>query len=186
MKAQVKVDGIVVQLWDTPGFDDSGHRDASIFHEIVEKMSVAEKKGYRFNGVILLESTTEPRVVVSEKMRIKMLKEMIGSDAYGQVAIVDTKWNQIVGTVGETGEGNRKRSVWQDLIAAGARLFRFDERPAAALQIVRHFVANRGNFDSFTPKVVTELQHNNGNVAGTSAHKELDGTLTSRENDARE
>lgn len=186
MKAQVKVDGIVVQLWDTPGFDDSGHKDALIFHEIVKKMCDAESKGYGINGVILLEPVIEPRVKGSDRSRIKMLMETIGSNAFGRVAVVGTKWDKVNQATAEKGEGNRSNGVWKELIDEGARVFRFDGKQAAALQIVRHFVTNRQGFAPFTPQVVAQLQNNSGNLAQTSAYTALDGTLAQREHGARE
>ncbi|KAI1122847.1 P-loop containing nucleoside triphosphate hydrolase protein [Nemania abortiva] len=175
----VMIDGKKVTLIDTPGFDDTESKDTKIFEKIAVWLAESRAHGKYLHGVILVQSVSGARVPNSERQRTRLFKKIIGEQFYNRVAIVTTMWDTTKKSKGEQGEHNRvsKPEIWGDMLAAGAKVFRFQNTKQSAIDVVRHYTEN----PFFSVPVSTLLQDElviyDGVLAKTSAAKQFDADL---------
>jgi len=93
--APFKLDGRAIDLLDTPGFDDETRSDVEILEQLAKWMA---EQGYlkknQLDGIILLQPITAHRVGGTERKRTRLLKNILGEDAFNHI-IATTMWEQI-------------------------------------------------------------------------------------------
>ncbi|CAJ2505077.1 Uu.00g124710.m01.CDS01 [Anthostomella pinea] len=138
-----------VLLLDTPGFDDSGGRDADIFVEISKWLAVAEASGTSVDGVIIMQPINKPRVTDSEQKKTQLFKKIVGGAFYPKVAFGD--------------------------VPTGAKVLRFENTERSARDVVLHFMGLNSNPYPRTRLLLQEeLVQADGRLNDTSACRELD------------
>ncbi|KAI1425978.1 P-loop containing nucleoside triphosphate hydrolase protein [Xylaria sp. FL1777] len=175
-KSWVKVGGRTVILYDTPGFDDTESKDPEIFEKISAWLAQSQAHGKCLNGAILVQPVSEVRASDSERKRTELFKQIVGSQFYDRVAIVTTMWDQVKESFGEQNEGNRT-SLWEDMLAKSAKIFRFQNTSESALEVIRHFTED---FSLSTPASTLfqeELLAHKGRLRETSAAKKFESEL---------
>jgi hypothetical protein len=177
-------EGKRVTLIDTPGFDDAYRTDVDILHCIASYLADVHGRGRLLDGLILLHPATLIRMTGSEKDRTELIQEILGVDAYKRVAIASTMWENLVDgpkRQAEEREEQRKREggIWHAMIERGATVFRHENNPASAHNIIRH-LADKFAGNPVALQIQTELVDNWGRVAKTSAGKEMDRQLAER------
>ncbi|KAI0530324.1 P-loop containing nucleoside triphosphate hydrolase protein [Xylaria digitata] len=166
----VTVGSKTVTIIDTPGFDDTEGKDMKIFEKLTDWLEKLRAQGKYLNGVILVQSVNHARAPDSERKRTRLLKKIIGEPFYNRVAIVTTMWDVTRPSVCERGEQNRgSRDIWGDMLAAGAKVFRFQNDKQSALEVICHYTENPSFAVPAPTLLQDELVANNGVVKNTSA-----------------
>ena len=174
--SDLNVDGNVVRLIDTPGFNDSERTDTDILDLIGKYLYTTYAAGVQLTGIILLQSVTGNKIMGSEARRLRLFKMICGPDAFSHVIIVTTMWSDLSNkTMGEERVRERinKRDFWNDMIDKGAQVAPHDNTKQSAINIVRQLVGK-------TPvplQMQTELEKGNGTLLSTSVGKQLQADL---------
>lgn len=159
-----------IELYDTPGFDDSDSEDQKLFEDLARWLAQSQNQRTYLNGVILMQSITSTRVADSERQKLQLFKEIVGPGNYDKVAIVTTMWDSFSKPRGEKNEQNRSSGVWKDMMDAQAKIIRFHNTEESAAEIVQHFTS------SLPQQLLLqkELYENHGWLGKTSAGREME------------
>lgn len=164
--ASTEIDEYIVELIDTPGFDDTYRDDAEILSIIGEYLrDIGEEVFLR--GVIYLHRITENKMQGSGMRSLEYLKTLCGPDNYNNIAIATTMWDTLLHR--EHGEDREKQlrdngEYWGELIIAGASVHRHDKTSESARDVVSHLVRKKPIVLQFQKELART-----GNIAATSA-----------------
>ncbi|KAK6997388.1 GTP-binding protein A [Favolaschia claudopus] len=88
------LDGRLVTLIDTPGFNDTNKSDADILKEIAAFLAASYKHGMRLAGIIYMHRISDNRMGGVARRHFKMFRELCGESTLKNVAIVTSMWGQ--------------------------------------------------------------------------------------------
>ncbi|KAF4543299.1 uncharacterized protein LTHEOB_7033 [Lasiodiplodia theobromae] len=92
---EMYLDGELVQLIDTPGFDDTYQSDADILGLLAQWLFANYLEGVLITGVILLHPVSANRIYGSEWSRLRLFEDICGADAWSRAVIATTMWDEI-------------------------------------------------------------------------------------------
>ena len=81
-----------IHLIDSPGFEDGALIDTDVLSRIADYVNMIYKLNQRLAGVLYLHDITKTKVGWTGKRNLRMLENMIGTDAYSHCTLVTTKW----------------------------------------------------------------------------------------------
>ncbi|MCJ1314184.1 hypothetical protein MMC25_007864 [Agyrium rufum] len=88
-------EGINYALIDTPGFNDTKRSDQEVLAAIMKYLSEEYEMGQLLSGIIYLHPISCPRVQGSMMNQIRVLKELCGSEAFDNVLLGTTFWEEV-------------------------------------------------------------------------------------------
>jgi len=142
--------------------------------EILEQLAewMAEQGHVRkkqLDGIILLQPVTAHRVGGSERKRMRLLKNILGEDAYKHVIIATTMWEQIrdKNDMQERLDG-RRHDLWGDMMARGTEIVKHENNPQSAQNIIRMIIAMTKTHGKLKPLLQSELMKNPAVVESTA------------------
>lgn len=169
--------GKTVTLIDTPGFDDHDTRDVDILGRVAEYLSMTYGEGKRLTGVIYAQAIHTTRAGNSERTRNRLMKKLLGADAYHRVIIATTMWGRLSSEsfgIVQSEQREANPDIWGDMIERGAEVVRHDDNQASALRIIDKII-------DFGPPITlliqSEMEQNGGRLSKTSAGRQLDADL---------
>ncbi|EMD33878.1 hypothetical protein CERSUDRAFT_76065 [Gelatoporia subvermispora B] len=156
--ATLDLDGQLVALVDTPGFDDSSRSQADIFKEISAFL--------RQSGI--------------GQENFRMFRKICGSGAMENVAIVTNMWSEVKEEVGleRERELGPKPLFFKDAIDNGARMMRYHDSKKSGRRIIRSLLDTSPRTLQIQQETVDEQKSLPRTEAGTDLQKKLDGQLT--------
>ncbi|KAG8216976.1 P-loop containing nucleoside triphosphate hydrolase protein [Butyriboletus roseoflavus] len=175
---QFTLDGRMVTLIDTPGFDDTFRSDTDILESISEHLASMYGAGTTLAGVIYMYRISDVRMGGTSRRNFRLFRELCGKDSLRNVLIVTTMWSSVDPNVGATREEELAMSddFFKPVLDEGARLVRHDGGQESAQGILRHLIHNEG-----TPlRIQRELVDERKPLADTAAGAELSHQLTER------
>lgn len=113
-------------LVDTPGFDDTNRPDSEITEAILTWCRDSLVSGQRLNGVIYIHRISDPRMAGSALRNVRIFRKMVGVDAFSNVVLGTTFWEQVQYEVAEDREGELKANpdFWGAMTEKGAKMAR--------------------------------------------------------------
>ncbi len=155
----LQIDGRLVRLVDTPGFDDTNLTDTQVLEMIVTWMSVQYKQKTKFAGILYLRDITEFRMKGSDMTNLRMFRALCGTNGLENVVIVTTKWNLMVDKIGVARE--REEELQSDylkpMLSSGAEYARDDGTSKSSRAILRKILhKNRAFYLDFQREIVDE------------------------------
>ncbi|KAK6222938.1 hypothetical protein LQW54_000749 [Pestalotiopsis sp. IQ-011] len=172
--------GRKITLIDTPGFDDTYVSDADVLKTVATHLTDTYIEGRLLNGAIFLQPINGQRCTGNEMKRTKLFKLLLGEDAYSRVVIGTTMWDDL----GDVARGTRQQeqrmkdgSIWGDMINHGASVIKHENTRESALRIVDKILEFPSPIEI---QLQAELRENGGNLAETSAAREVDRCLGER------
>jgi hypothetical protein len=166
----------MVQLIDTPGFDDTTRSDDQVLKDLAAWLSFAFKGGFRLNGMIYLHTIGETRMKGSHMTNLRMFKEMTGLDNMGSVVLVTTMWDRTDRELGKKRELELMETdkFWQPMIKNGSRVQRFMNDRPSALKIIGTLVDQHRKF---VPKLQHEMSVEGKDLDQTNAGKAVNAKI---------
>ncbi|KAJ5174513.1 uncharacterized protein N7482_000390 [Penicillium canariense] len=166
-----------VNIWlvDTPGFDDTHRSDTDVLREIARWLTESlSANNVILNGMIYLHRITEARMRGSAMNNLFMFKKLCGPNAFKNVILATTVWEQVSPEDGKRREEQliQTSNFWGEMILGGAQVKRHYNNADSAWRLVDVF-ASKG---STKQKSVLTIQHEMVNE-----HKPLDETDAGRE-----
>jgi len=182
--ADTRIDGKLVRLIDTPGFDDTERTDADILEAIAKWLEGTYRQGTLLTGIILLQPISTNKVFGSEARRTRLFKKICGPNSFSNVVIATTMWSELQNAnLGQQRVEERKGSkdFWGDMVNFGAKVMKHEDNAQSAHKIIRILLHKQKT----ALKMQVELDQNDGILHATSAAQQLYrdlGTISEEEN----
>jgi F0F1-type ATP synthase membrane subunit b/b' len=137
-----EIGGAQVLAVDTPGFDDDsiGVTDAVILEKIAKILTAqiqCRELKIQLKGIIYLQRISDIRIGQSGMRALKILQEICGSSAMGNVVLTTTRWGDNPDNRDEERETFLQDKAWSLILSNGARMQRYHGTRDSALAIVR-------------------------------------------------
>jgi len=137
-----KLNGLPIALIDTPGFDDQSRSDVEILEELAVWIARdGHLKQKQLDGLILLHPITVLRAGGAERKRTRLLKSILGPQAYKHIVIATTMHEHLSSEadIAERVDG-RRQEMWGDMVEMGTNLVRHFNTKESAETIVRMII----------------------------------------------
>ncbi|KAJ7922185.1 P-loop containing nucleoside triphosphate hydrolase protein [Mycena leptocephala] len=156
-----------VTLIDMPGFDDANKSDADILQMIADFFTAEW-----LSGIMYFHRISDVKMGGASKRNFTMFKKLCGEDAFENVAIVTTRWDEEDKAVGEArlAELRAKPQLYKSVLDGGVEIFQHDRSYTSALAILHHLLGK-------TPKsllIQREMADEGKKLSETTAGQELE------------
>ncbi|KAF8972332.1 P-loop containing nucleoside triphosphate hydrolase protein [Flammula alnicola] len=167
-----EVDGQMISLIDTPGFDDTNLSDTTVLNMIATYLSYSYDQGTHLAGVIYMHRILDNRIGGISARSFRMFRNLCGEASLRSVIITTTMWDKIEESVGEEREQElaSKDIFFKPAIEKGARLARYANTVESAQAIIRSIIQQS------TPSITLQIQEELSSgldISETRAGKEL-------------
>ncbi|EKM58620.1 uncharacterized protein PHACADRAFT_140673 [Phanerochaete carnosa HHB-10118-sp] len=136
------LDGKVVTLIDTPGFDDTTKTEAEVLGLISAFLSATYKQGRTLNGVIYMQNITIHRMGGMARKNFRLFRKLCGDATLKNVLIATNMWSDVNPTLAAQREREmaEKDIFFKSAIEKGARMVRHDNTVESAHRIIREIM----------------------------------------------
>lgn len=167
-----KIDGRIVTLIDTPGFDDTKLSDTCVLNMIAAYLSHSYENGKKLAGVIYMHRILDNRIGGISARNFRMFRNLCGDVSLRSVVIATTMWDEIPTLTGEDRERElaTKDVFFKPALDKGARLVRHTGTLESAQAIIRSVISHHSV--SITLQIQDELSRGLS-ISETLAGKEL-------------
>ncbi|KAI6110378.1 P-loop containing nucleoside triphosphate hydrolase protein [Pisolithus croceorrhizus] len=174
-----RMNGRIVTLIDTPGFDDTTRSDTDILSSIAAYLSNTYEHGAKLAGVIYMHRISDFRMGGTSKRNFRIFRELCGDNTLKNVIIVTNMWGNVDPKIGEAREKEliTNDKFFKPVLEKGARLMRHHGTQASAHTILRYLV----NSQVATLAIQHELVNEHKDLAHTAAGAELARALKEQE-----
>ncbi|KAG8761841.1 hypothetical protein FRC11_012756 [Ceratobasidium sp. 423] len=133
-------DGTVVEVLDTPGFDDSTRSEFEVLENVVHALQSWAPEGV--HAIIYIHRISDYKMPGSAIRAFDTFSKMCGSTVavMTRVAIVTNMWGVVSSALGEEREaelGNNDALPFKNALKLDAKLYRNNNPPQSAIEIVR-------------------------------------------------
>ncbi|CAE6352844.1 unnamed protein product [Rhizoctonia solani] len=118
------IDGRAVQLFDTPGFDDTTLTDTEILRSISEFLLNLYNQTQPITGIVYLHRITDNRMSGASIRALRLFEKICGMHAMGNAVIVTNMWSVPRDPQEETRENQLKAEYFSSAITNGAKVAR--------------------------------------------------------------
>ncbi|KAH6988472.1 P-loop containing nucleoside triphosphate hydrolase protein [Ilyonectria destructans] len=176
----IELEGKIVYLVDTPGFNDTWRSDADILKEIAFIMSRLYRQGMRLAGILNLHRISDNRVTGSSLKSFNILQKLCGPEGAARVFLVTTMWQ-----LAETGKLNPHEAqirelrltstpeFWGCMHQQGSQIKQWRGNESSALSIIRELIDLNEKEGYLTQQIQREIVDEKKRLQETSAGQEL-------------
>ncbi|KAF6754414.1 P-loop containing nucleoside triphosphate hydrolase protein [Ephemerocybe angulata] len=174
------LDGRIVTLIDTPGFDDTTKSDTDILKMIAHFLTQAYQNGKKLAGVIYIHRISDFRMGGISTRNFRMFRQLCGDSTLKSVVILTNMWGQVGKEVGEAREHELASDdlFFKPVLDKGANMVRHDESLASAHRVLRYLIHN----DPSILQIVREIAIEKKDISETAAGEELNKALIEQMN----
>ncbi|OIW25128.1 hypothetical protein CONLIGDRAFT_543566, partial [Coniochaeta ligniaria NRRL 30616] len=135
----IQINGQLVRLVDTPGFDDTNITDTHVLDMIVTWMGVHQAMQDQVRRDLYMRDITEYRMKGSDVGNLRLFRALCGTTGLKNVVIVTIKWNMMTNTMelAENCEKELKADYLKPMLASGAEYARDDGTSQSSQGILR-------------------------------------------------
>ncbi len=157
---------------DTPGFDDSDHRDGEILTQITRFLGAKHALGIPLKGVLYFHKIIDNRMTGSAARYLEFLESLVGEEAMPNTILVTAMWNLLRDE--NYGDALRREqelidTYWEPLQEKGSFAAQFDGTPESAHSLIWQLAGMK----SVVLQVQRELIKDEKTVAETTAGARL-------------
>lgn len=169
-----------VILVDTPGFDDTFIDDSEILRRIAVWLASSYDDNMKLAGILYLHDITQARMFGTSRKNLDMFRRLCGSHAEKNVILVTTKWSIVDEEKGEMRQQELKSTFWQEMIAHGSQVARFNKPDGPDLSrfawdVMEPILAN--TMEAVAVRIQQELVDLGRQIPETDAGKTLRASL---------
>lgn len=170
----ITIDGRLVTLVDTPGFDDVERTDAQVLKEVAYWLTVAYETTRRLSGIIYLHPILHSRMTGSMVKNLAVFEKLVGADNFEKVILVTTMWDALKdGYDGVRREQELKEKHWASMIERGSVTARSAGDRASVLRIVERIAFDQRASSLPVLAIQREMVDEHKSLADTGAAKVL-------------
>ena len=145
-----------IHLIDSPGFDDGAVTDVEVLKHIADYVNTTYRLKQNLAGVLYLHDITKAKLGGVGLTNLRMLKEIIGKEAFANCAFITTKWgcsNDPQGEEAREKELGSNEKYFGGMLRSHAKMKRFDPKTReTALDIITPYLENK-----FTLKISRQM-----------------------------
>ncbi|ORZ12598.1 P-loop containing nucleoside triphosphate hydrolase protein, partial [Lobosporangium transversale] len=167
-----EIDGELVTILDTPGFDDTKRSDTQVLTDVAEYLAVLYSGDYKVSGIIYLHNIAETRLRGSNVKNLEMFDRLCGKDAYGNVVMLTRGWGLQTTPSALKRELQLKDKHWRDYLVEGCKLDRYQDRDDL-IRIFKAMLCNRPVALKIQQEMVVERKGLLETAAGQHINQEL-------------
>ncbi|EMD33870.1 hypothetical protein CERSUDRAFT_159128 [Gelatoporia subvermispora B] len=174
--ATLELDGELVTLVDTPGFDDSTRSQTDVLKEISTFLRQSYELEQKVAGILYLHRISDFRMSGIARENFRMFRKICGSGAMKNVAIVTNMWGEVKEEVGLERERElaSKPLFFKDAIDNGARMVRYHDSRESGHSIIRSLLGMPPRALQIQQETVDEQKSLPQTTAGTELQDKLD------------
>ncbi|KIM75842.1 hypothetical protein PILCRDRAFT_13215 [Piloderma croceum F 1598] len=169
---------------DTPGFDDTYMSDMEILATIAEWLVKTYKK-VNLTTIIYLHKISDNRATGSVLKNLEVFREMCGQKAMPNVVMATTMWSKVSEEEGRRREEELTEKFWNDLVANGCKVERFEDTHKSAWNIVDGLAGSSRAEVLLPQEIVDNRLRLNETKAGVVLTKVLKKLIKDRKDAAR-
>ncbi|THH21432.1 hypothetical protein EUX98_g8387 [Antrodiella citrinella] len=173
------LNGRLVTLIDTPGFDDTIKGEAEILRLIADFLAATYEGGRKVDGVIFVHRISDYRMGGVARKNFRLFRKLCGDDALKNVVIVTNMWGDVSEAIGAAREKELSESdlFFKPALEKGARMARHDNTVASAKSIIQSFLGAVPEVLAIQREVVDEKKSVVETTAGQDLQAELEMQL---------
>ncbi|KAG0705708.1 hypothetical protein DFH29DRAFT_825928, partial [Suillus ampliporus] len=181
------LNGRIVTLIDTPGFDDTTRSDTDILSMIAAYFSKTYEHGARLAGVIYMHRISDFRMGGTSEHNFKIFRDFCGEGSLNNVLIVTNMWSEVKREIGEARESElaSKDKFFKPVLEKGARLLRHDGSLESTHTILRYLINSHPATLRIQREIVNEHKPIEKTAAGSDLRRALDEQATSHKEEIR-
>jgi hypothetical protein len=168
------LDGININLIDTPGFDDTRRFDTDVLKEISQWFTRTLDLGVKLSGIIYLHPVTLIRMGQSSMRNLRMFRNLCGDDHMENVILATSHWTNVPIDLATQREKELldTEEFCKPLITKGARYRRY-QGYSSGLEILQMLVKKERFTTLFQEQLVGEGRTLLNTEAGQAVNEEL-------------
>ncbi|KAK7695011.1 hypothetical protein QCA50_002199 [Cerrena zonata] len=173
------MDGKIVTLIDTPGFDDAVKTEAEILRLIADFLAKTYENGRKLSGVIFLHRISDQRMGGVARKNFRLFRKLCGDDALKHIIIATTMWGGVSAEIGARREAelSTKDQFFKLALDKGAKLVRHDNTLQSAQNILREITGYLPQALSIQTELVDEHKDINETAAGMDLKADLEARI---------
>ncbi|QRV78130.1 50S ribosome-binding GTPase [Ceratobasidium sp. AG-Ba] len=172
------VDGRLVYLIDTPGFDDTELSDTEVLKRISGFLTETYKNGHQLTGIIYLHRITDRRMTGVSVRNFSTFRELCGAETLSNVVLVTNMWSDPPTKDQENRETQLRDKHFQKALQQGATLTR---RPRMGRDSAHEIIRIVLNKDPVVMQIQREMVRQGRNFFDTGAAQALGAELAAAE-----
>ncbi|KAF8650077.1 hypothetical protein AX16_005420 [Volvariella volvacea WC 439] len=170
-----ELDGRIVTLIDTPGFDDSSKSDAEVLTMISTFLAATYEQGKTLSGLLYFHRISDRRMGGISSRNIRMFRKLCGDDTLKNVVIVTNMWGEVSKEVGEAREKElcNEPNFFKGVLDKGAQMRRHFNTKESAEDVLRSVIKNH----PLSLCIQREIVDQGKDISKTAAGAELNADL---------
>ncbi|KAF8529924.1 P-loop containing nucleoside triphosphate hydrolase protein, partial [Trichophaea hybrida] len=178
-KHHFELDGKIVTLVDTPGFDDSNHGDGYVLRNIADMLRECyQGGGKKFSAIIYLHRISDIRMGGAARKNLRLFRELCGCDSGSleNVLLATNRWDLVTESDGRQREERLQShpDCWKSLMDSGSTVVRFDGTRQSALTLIRSVIRNTPQPLQIQMEMVDQHKCVNDTAAGRFVNEEIE------------
>lgn len=121
------------------------------------------------NGVLYFHRISDVRMGGAARRNLTMFQKLCGPDAFKNVAIVTTRWDEEEKEIAESRLVELKKKPFKEVLDGGGEIFRHDRSSQSAKKIITHLASK----DAISLLIQREIVEDRKELAETAAGEEL-------------
>ncbi|CAL1717342.1 unnamed protein product [Somion occarium] len=181
------IDGRIVTLIDTPGFDDTVKTEAEILRIVADFLAATYETGRKLNGIIFLHRISDYRMGGVARKNFRLFKKLCGDDALKSVVIATNMWGDVSAEIGDKREKELASNdlFYKPALERGSKLVRHNNTFESAQNIVRQIMGYPPQALSIQQEVVDQHKSIGETSAGLDLRAELDAQIQKQKEELR-
>ncbi|KAJ2922356.1 hypothetical protein H1R20_g14728, partial [Candolleomyces eurysporus] len=170
------LDGRLVTLIDTPGFDDTTRSDTDVLKMISHFLASTYQTHKTLAGIIFVHRITDDRFGGVSGRNFKMFSKLCGDNSLKNVVLLTNKWNEVEKRVGLAKEHElaTRDIFFKPALDKGARMMRHDGSRRSALKVIRSLLeSDTGMVPQIAREIVVEKKDILQTAAGIALNEDL-------------
>ncbi|KAJ2926163.1 hypothetical protein H1R20_g10947, partial [Candolleomyces eurysporus] len=182
------LDGRIVTLIDTPGFDDTTRSEAEVLRMITQFLVATYERGTKLAGVIYIHKISDLRMTGVATRNFRVFRELCGSSTLKNVVIVTNMWGAVTLEAGSARERGLATddTFFKPALDKGAQMMRHDYTVDSAQTIIRYFFDNNPVVLQIQRELVDEKKDILQTSAGMEMNKQLSAELERHRKEMKE
>ncbi|KAF8811580.1 hypothetical protein BYT27DRAFT_7252672 [Phlegmacium glaucopus] len=121
---------------DTPGFDDTQKSDVDILKMVADWLKSTYAKDILLSGLLYFHRISDNRMAGTPLKNLRMFEELCGKNAFENVILATTMWDEIDETTGVARERELKSKYWKAMLDRNSRTSRFLRTRESAFTLI--------------------------------------------------
>ncbi|KAJ2924780.1 hypothetical protein H1R20_g12313, partial [Candolleomyces eurysporus] len=170
------LDGRLVTLIDTPGFDDTTRSDTDVLKMISHFLASTYQTHKTLAGIIFVHRITDDRFGGVSGRNFKMFSKLCGDSSLKNVVLLTNKWNEVDKRVGLAKEHElaTRDIFFKPALDKGARMMRHDGSRRSALKVIRSLLeSDKAMVPQIAREIVVEKKDILQTAAGIALNEDL-------------